>query len=85
MRDDARKPNHRSLHLPTRNQAVCPSCRIGINCSARPNAGRIGRQAAKFYATDDVINRIAEQILVIDRAQREPNVISLVAERTRRR
>ena len=70
MRDDARKPNHRSLHLPTRNQAVCPSCRIGINCSARPNASRIGRLAAKFYVTDDVISLSRSSLSITHNASR---------------
>jgi hypothetical protein len=45
---------------------------------------RIGRQAAKFYVTDEVISTIADQILGIDKAQSEPNVISLAAERRKR-
>ena len=42
---------------------------------------RIGRQAAKFYVTDEVISGMADQILGIDKAGSEPNVISLAAER----
>ena len=45
---------------------------------------RIGRQAAKFYVTDEVISTMADQILGIDKAQGEPNVISLAAERRKR-
>ena len=34
---------------------------------------RIGRQAAKFYVTDDVIRKIADQLLGIDAGQGEPD------------
>jgi hypothetical protein len=40
---------------------------------------RIGRQAAKFYVTDEVIGKIAPQVLGIDTAEGEPNVSSLFA------
>jgi hypothetical protein len=42
---------------------------------------RIGRQAAKFYVTDDVIGTIADQILGIDRAANERDVVSLAVVR----
>ncbi len=45
---------------------------------------RIGRQAAKFYVTDEVVSMMADQILGIDKAQDEPHVISLAAERRKR-
>jgi hypothetical protein len=45
---------------------------------------RIGRQAAKYYVTDDVISSIADQILGIDKAQDQPNVISFATERRKR-
>ena len=44
---------------------------------------RIGGQAAKFYVTDDVVRKIADQILGIDTARGEPNVVSLSARRQR--
>ena len=44
---------------------------------------RIGRQAANFYVTE-VISKIADQVLGIDKAQGEANVISLAAERRKR-
>jgi hypothetical protein len=46
---------------------------------------RIGRQAAKVYVTDDVISKIADQLLGIDIAEGHANVISLAAQRRRRR
>lgn len=45
---------------------------------------RIGRQAAKFYVTDDVIGKIADQILGIDHAKADDGVVSLAAARRRR-
>ena len=42
---------------------------------------RIGRQAAKFYVTDDVIAKIANQILGIDQAKANDGVASLAAAR----
>jgi hypothetical protein len=45
---------------------------------------RIGRQAAKFYVTDDVIRKIADQLLGIDSGQGEPNVVSLLERRRRK-
>ena len=39
---------------------------------------RIGRQAAKFYVTDEVIRKIADQLLGIDTCKGELNVVSLV-------
>jgi hypothetical protein len=45
---------------------------------------RIGRQAAKFYVTDDVIRKIADQLLGIDAAQGEPDVVSLLERRRRK-
>ena len=39
----------------------------------------IGRQAAKFYVTDEVICKIADQLLGIDTGKGELNVVSLVA------
>jgi hypothetical protein len=44
----------------------------------------IGRQAAKFYVTDDVIHKIADQLLGIDSGQGEPNVVSLLERRQRK-
>jgi hypothetical protein len=45
---------------------------------------RIGRQAAKYYVTDDVISNIADQILGVDKAQDQPNVVSFATERRKR-
>ena len=45
---------------------------------------RIGRQAAKFYVTDEVIRKIADQLLGIDSGQGEPNVVSLLERRRRK-
>jgi hypothetical protein len=45
---------------------------------------RIGRQAAKYYVTDDVICKIADQLLGIDAAQGEPDIVSLLARRRRK-
>ncbi|WP_179475991.1 hypothetical protein [Mycolicibacterium vinylchloridicum] len=45
---------------------------------------RIGRQAAKFYVTDDVIAKIANQILGIDQAKANDGVASLAAARRRK-
>ncbi|MDQ1306096.1 MAG: hypothetical protein QG671_1928 [Actinomycetota bacterium] len=45
---------------------------------------RIGRQAAKFYVTDDVIATIAHQILGIDQAAANDGVVSLAAARRRK-
>jgi hypothetical protein len=45
---------------------------------------RIGRQAAKFYVTDEVINTIADRILGIDQAEGEANVISIGQHRKQR-
>jgi hypothetical protein len=41
----------------------------------------IGRQAAKFYVADEVISTMADQVVGIDTAEGEPNVISLFAQR----
>jgi hypothetical protein len=46
---------------------------------------RIGRQAAKVYVTDDVIDKIADQLLGIGKADGHSNVISLAAQRRKRR
>ena len=47
---------------------------------------RIGRQAAKFYVTDDVITGLAHQILGIDQGEVEDGVVvSLTAARRRRK
>lgn len=45
---------------------------------------RIGRHAAKFYVTDDVVGTIADQILGIDHATGDDGVVSLAAARRRR-
>ena len=45
---------------------------------------RIGRQAAKFYVTDDVIGN-ADQLLGVDAGHGEPNVVSLFERRRRKR
>ncbi len=47
---------------------------------------RIGRQAAKFYVTDDVITGLADQILGIDRDRVEGDgvVVSLALARRRK-
>jgi hypothetical protein len=46
---------------------------------------RIGRQAAKFYVTDDVIGKIADQLLGIDAGHGEPDVVSMLDRRRRKR
>jgi hypothetical protein len=46
---------------------------------------RIGRQAAKVYVTDDVISKIADQLLGIDKADDHGNVISFATQRRKRR
>ena len=46
---------------------------------------RIGRQAAKFHVTDDVIGKIADQLLGVDAGHGEPNVVSLLERRRRKR
>ena len=45
---------------------------------------RIGRQAAKFYVTDDVIGKIADRILGIDQAKSGSDVVSLAVARRRK-
>ncbi|ORJ52849.1 hypothetical protein [Mycobacterium simiae] len=45
---------------------------------------RIGRQAAKFYVTDDVIAKIADQLLGIDQAKSHDGVVSITAARRRK-
>lgn len=45
---------------------------------------RIGRQAAKFYVTNDVITGIADQILGIDQEAVDGAVVSLAAARRRK-
>jgi hypothetical protein len=47
---------------------------------------RIGRQAAKFYVTDDVITGLADQILGIDQGRVEGDgvVVSLAVARRRK-
>lgn len=45
---------------------------------------RIGRQAAKFYVTDDVIGKIANRLLGIDHAEPHDGVVSLAEARRRR-
>lgn len=45
---------------------------------------RIGRQAAKFYITDDVIAKIADRLLGTDQPKSHAGVISLTAARRRK-
>jgi hypothetical protein len=58
--------------------------RISDHLDTTARLMRIGRQAAKFYVTDDVIGKIADQILGIDRAEGERNVVSLAVTRRRK-
>ena len=46
---------------------------------------RIGRQAAKFYVTDDVICKIADHLLGIDAGQGDPDVVCLLERRRHKR
>jgi hypothetical protein len=48
---------------------------------------RIGRQAARYYVTDDVITELAAEVLGINKGTdpAHENVVSIVAERSRRR
>lgn len=45
---------------------------------------RIGRQAAKYYVTDDVIVKIADQLLGVGQAKDDDGVVSLAAVRRRK-
>jgi hypothetical protein len=57
---------------------------ISDHLDATATLMRIGRQAAKFYVTDEVIRKIADQLLGIDSGQGEPNVVSLLERRRRK-
>lgn len=45
---------------------------------------RIGRQSAKFYVTDDVIAKLADQILGVDQTESDDGVVSLARARRRK-